>query len=382
MNPAILYIDNSTLKAVAACSTEALVRYGFDRVSTEERAPLKSGAAGHEAMAEYFRMGDATRALDVFEWGAYCGACAGQGSTNGASCVACEGLGRVTPSYREWAEANVPLDDRLGYDNTSRILAAWFDRHPRNMLPFNVEAQYVEVGFAYPLLDEDTCLCGHRFEEHMDSEGLCASFREDCSCTKPTLAICTGRLDAIATDPQDGGWYVIENKFPGQINATFIKRYRMDSQLSTYAWAAQQHTGLEIKGSILNAVEFSRLPSSDRKCKDHAVTYAECGSLHVKSEMLRVDRTPEQIVQWHKTAIHLARKFRDLLAAYPRIGMIDKVRMQGTFNGLCTFCALYDWCSVGRPTDDLRLNAMLVKEPWSPFAYATGQRLTTTAHKP
>ena len=50
-----LFIDNSTLKSMAKCSTQALVRYGLDYASREERAPLKSGAAGHLALETYYR---------------------------------------------------------------------------------------------------------------------------------------------------------------------------------------------------------------------------------------------------------------------------------------------------------------------------------------
>jgi len=53
-------------------------------------------------------------------------------------------------------------------------------------------------------------------------------------------------------------------------------------------------------GAYINAIEFSRLPSSDRRCTVHAVAYSECGHLHANSDLLIVERTPAEIEEWKK----------------------------------------------------------------------------------
>ena len=96
-----LYIDNSTLRAMANCSTQALMRYALGYTTLEERATLRSGTAYHEAAEAHFKGASPGAALAVFE-----------------------------ASYREWAEEHVPIDDRLSYANTARIVGHWLDTHP------------------------------------------------------------------------------------------------------------------------------------------------------------------------------------------------------------------------------------------------------------
>ena len=49
----VLYCDNSLLTSVA-CSTEAVLRHVHGLTTSEERAYLKAGTAGHAALAKWF----------------------------------------------------------------------------------------------------------------------------------------------------------------------------------------------------------------------------------------------------------------------------------------------------------------------------------------
>ena len=305
------YLDNSTLKPVATCSTQAWLRYWLGYTSPEERAELKSGSAAHEAEAVYFRGGSGADALATYE-----------------------------REYREWSDANVAPDHRLTWENTSKILAYWFETHPRASLPFTIKPDLVEIGFAFPLTD-DIVFCG--------------------------------RIDDVAQGRDDRAWYVVENKHTGRISPDWIKQYRMDSQLSGYIWAAQQHTSQPVVGAFVNAIEFSRLPSDPtRKCKKHAVLFPECAHLHATFDLLIVSRTPEALRKWKATAIKLARRFIEMATKWPTIDYLPAVPMEGTFHGACRFCAFHDFCSVGRPAN--MVSSMLVHEPWKPFDYAQGKR--------
>ena len=344
----ILYVDNSTLSATS-CSTEALMRYGHGYTSADERAYLKAGTSGHAAVACWFRGGTKDEALDVFANGSWCN-CSDDGVTPehfNPECPKCAGTGRHNDGYQAWADDNVLPDNRLSFLNTSRIVDYWLDKHPLAVFPFKIDPSLVEIGFAFPLTDEgDIVFCG--------------------------------RIDGLVT--MNGVYYVLENKFPGAIKPDYVRQFQVGSQLSGYQWAAAQHTNLPVVGSLINAVEFSKLPSSDRNCKMHAVPYIECGHLHAKWELLGpVDRTPEALVEWRKTAINLARRYQDLLRRFPHVEQIHKARMQGMFFNRCQFCAFFDWCKTGRRQD--LIPSLLVHQPWFPFNYSKGL-VEATAHKP
>lgn len=313
-----LYIDNSTLRAVAECSTEAVMRYIFDLNPVQERAPLKMGSAAHEAMALFLK---------------------------GASSL--EAVVHYDKLYKEWADENVPPDDRLTHENTSKVLKYWFETHPKHLLPYTVDPRLVEVGFALPLTKEDDI-------------------------------IFTGRIDIIGEDKITKDWGVIDHKFPGRVNAQLARNTRMDSQPSGYLWAARQCTDKPVTSFYVNAVEMSKVPSDPtRKCKEHKVPYEECGVTHAKFELLGpFTRSDEQLEEWRKTAIHLAKKFRDLATKYKTVADIHKVRMQGMFHRTCGFCGLYDWCSSGR--QKALIGGMFVNEPWNPLEHAgvPAERLT------
>jgi hypothetical protein len=70
--------------------------------------------------------------------------------------------------------------------------------------------------------------------------------------------------------------------------------------------------------------------------------------------------------EWRKTALNLARKYKELLEKYPTIASLGKLRTQGRFfYGACKECTFSNFCDVGRPLD--KVEAMLKLEPWSPY---------------
>lgn len=340
----VLYIDNSTLGTVA-CSTLALVQYGLGYRSREEAAYLQAGTAGHAAMEAFFTGQGVDAAMDAFR-----------------------------AEYEEYAAANViNPEDRLTFENTSTILQRWLDTHRLDdngwLSLLNADGvwvatgirfrpELVEIGFAYVLSDEGDI-------------------------------VFTGRMDAIVENAQ-GEWYTWENKFPGRIDAQWLREFQFGSQLSGYEWAAQQHTARRVVGGYLNAVEFSKLPGSTRRCQAHGTQYAECGPLHAKYELATTQRTPAQLTEWKKTALHLARRYRDLLLKYgvwrdgvllaepaeDALAQIAKVRTQGTFlYRMCGNCGLRDWCHAGR--DPKRAASELQLKPWAPFDYAAQAAVTS-----
>ena len=314
MGKDILYVDNSTLKAVARCSTEATLRYVHDLTSINKSGPLESGHAGHEALETWFKGGTMGQALTTF-----------------------------ADEYKTWADENVPPDDRLSFDNVRKILSHWFDTNPVSGMPFKVNPDLIEIGFQFPLTED---------------------------------IVMVGRMDGLVEDFRTGALNVLEHKFTGNLTNDWVEQWRMDSQLSTYIAGAQENTGKNVLGAYLNAIELKKVSDSNRKCKDHGVPYEECGTQHSKSFLFGpIQRTPEELKEWRKTATGLAKKFWDLRKRFPAVADIHRVRTQGKFNGSCRWCGFKDFCQVGRPVD--LAGQMLRVEKWKPVEYSLGEAKTT-----
>jgi len=315
----VYYVDNSTLKAVARCDTDAYLQYvcGYRLKQTEERAPLKSGTAIHEALATAFRA-----------------------MASGSSALEAQILGfeTLTNEYRDWALAEIPPNDRLGWPNISKLYNAWCEVQLGSLPFYFTDPRMVEIGFAHPL----------------DEDGEFVFY---------------GRMDGIANHVIDDSWVVVEHKTTGRMDSLWANQWHMDSQVSGYIWAAQQHNP-EVFGCIINGIETSLLPSDEkRKCKLHGVPYSECGTWpdHLKRRLSGpITRTPEQILQWKKTALQLARRFQQMhkmLGVDPK--QVEMLAMQGMFNASCKWCNVRDFCSVGRPID--RIDSMFEYAPWTPY---------------
>jgi PD-(D/E)XK nuclease superfamily len=342
-------VDNSALRAVARCSTEAWVRYVMGYTDAEERMELRAGTATHKALATFLTTGDVDAALAEYD-----------------------------ADYQTWSDANVPPDHRLSHGNTSQILRFWCETHTRASLPFRI--RHVELGFKHPL---GVCTCGHAVRAHVAGHGACLLL--DCACRTYDPILLTGRLDGLAE--YQGALYVLEHKTTGRIHDYWIRRWRLDSQLSGYVWAAQRLLPQDtIVGVLLNAIEYSKLPTSDKRCPRHATPFHECGVLHSTARIEVIGRTPDQLAVWERTAVQLACKHAERLAALAALGgrldLIEKtiaaLPQEGTFNYSCANCGFMPWCAGGRRFAELGTN--YVYDPWDPLAVETAR--IGTAHKP
>ena len=299
------YVDNSTLSAFARCPSYAIMRYHLGYTSRDEAAALKAGTAFHAAMEVHLRGGAWHAVNEAFN-----------------------------ANYEEWAKANVDGDDRLSFYNVGRILECWCDDHPLETLPYYVHPDFIEVGVAQPLDDNGDY-------------------------------VITGRFDAAVQSWDRDDWYVMDHKTTGRLDQNFVRKFQMDSQMSTYIWVLSQ-TVPNVVGAYVNAIELKRLPSdTKRKCKDHGVVYAECGHLHYNSQLFMVQRTPAELDEWRTTALALAQEYSRLTAEIKSVADIGKARMRGMFNGSCAYCEDYDWCLSGREPE--LVNAMFVYSPWQPW---------------
>lgn len=292
--------SNSTFTTIAECSTKTVLRYVHGRQGEGESAPLLAGQAVHKAFE--------------VRW---------KGGTIKQSMVA------LRRHYKKWALDNVDESDakqaRFAWENVRRVMRAVLKRFPLERYPFVVNPKMIEVEFWMPL-----------------------NQRGDI--------ISRGILDAaLVKHKQTGRLYNVDHKSTGSITAWWLAKFKMDAQSTNYTWAARELTSETVGGFYLNAVELSRLPGMndpDQKCRnpEHGgVTYAECQPLHAKAEVILLERGPERIDQWKRTAIKLARKYEDLATRFADKKAIASVPQEGMFNGACQLCEFSDFCLVGRP---------------------------------
>lgn len=335
-----VFADNTTLRAAARCDTELALRHVLGMTIEDERIELDIGIAVHEVLADYFR-----------------------GTYSAGHC-----LQKFTMLWRPISD-DLGLSSRehpkhnLSWENTHLILDEWFIRHPMNGFPFGVKPGLVEVAFQQPLSDE--CVCGHDEAHHDPVRGCQWRGKDSCTGYRPAFVF-WGRLDAIVQAQHDGGIYVLDHKTTSKLSTWKTEKYRVDSQMSGYTWAAQKQLGRTVTGVFINFIEFAKLPSDPvRKCKTHGLPYAECGRMHMNSDLLIYGRTPAKLEKWRQTAISLARKYRDLASQVQSISDLNSVSDAGTFHDACGFCTFKKYCAADQPQH--YADSILIHAPWHPM---------------
>lgn len=307
-----IYVNNSSLSNFITCDCKGLL-HALRLTSEEESVKLAAGTAAHEAFAVLFRTG-----------------------------VPADARARFAEVYQTWATERVDPNGPLAaytYENTSYILDVWMERYVFDGLTLRIAGNGNPVLIACPSLVEI------EFSWPLSDDGI----------------IFRGRMDAIVEDAQTRKVYVLDHKTTGQVTAWWLEKFRLDSQLSGYVWAAQHHVQTTVIGAMINAVQFGKLPEDlERKCGTHKVRYAECLTMHVRAEIMPVQRTAEAVEEWKRTAVREARSYRQLILAYGRVEDIPLTRTQGKFHmGGCTFCFAKDFCANDRPVE--RVGSMFTR---------------------
>lgn len=306
MAPEPLYIDNSILSTFMSCDMEGWLRYGLHLTTNEERADRLAGQITASVLAKFRTTWDREVSLKLFE-----------------------------SRYKDWANHNVSRGDRLEYTNCYDILDQYMRQNtPDRQLRFQVtDPPLVEVPFELPLSDEGDI-------------------------------IYMGRCDLIPLW-ETGDYVVLDDKTTGKLSSYWAKKWVMDSGQSGYVWAMRQ-LGYPIQGSVINGIEFAKLPSDpNKKCKGHKVPYSECRPRHVKWDLFGpYPREDGFLEQWRQNVIMFAREFRALIERFGDITDAPSIPMRGQFNGHCAFCAYPEYCRSGR--NPALMAANLVYNKWDP----------------
>jgi len=290
----VLRISNSMLSSFARCEAKGWLSFNHwtpEKEPQEERERLLAGAAAHVALERHLGGKDVGACLAAFDD---------------------ELEGRE--SYKEWSQAHVPLDSAYSYTNITDIMRVWLRTHPVANLPF--EPLAIEPELIAPLYELE-------------------DLRVDY----------VARADALVRLKDNGAVYNLDWKTTGRINSFgvgFDKKFLMDSQVSGQAFAARG-SGFESVGSIIYAIEFSKLP--DRltwTCKTHKRKIAECREDHVLSHPFRVSRSPAQLRTWEQVTKALVGRLLTLSE-----GPFANTLKAGIYNGACAYCDFRDFCAQG-----------------------------------
>jgi len=288
-------VSNSALEC-ASCSVKALLRYGYRVVVQEDLFPLLVGKAIHKGLAVYFKQGDGELAYRKF-----------------------------LDSYPEGA----PPSDlaRLEIDNVKTIMHHYFTEILKQF-PYYVHPSLVEIWFEQALSygNEETGEC-------------------------PIVLV--GRIDLLPEDPQSKSLLVWDWKTTGKISGWRLKKWRMNTGLDGYQWAASRFMPSQLApGCGVGAIELPKLPVPGRRCGTHGLDYSECRKFHAQHQTFLVNTEPHMIEEWHRLALGQARRLKDLIDKYAVSPEgVKYVRMTGKLNGMCTFCSYLDFCLAGRPVD-------------------------------
>jgi len=304
-----LFVDNTILMTVNTCDLKAALRHVLHLTTQEERLELSAGSAVHEALAEWHKGNGVDAALTSFE-------------------TAYKSVG-----------SKVSVEDRLSFSNVRRVISRFFSYYTQYPVPYQVQKDLVEVTFEAPL------------DEHGDVRII-------------------GRIDQVET--YQGRLVIGENKTTGSLSGYWKDKWPMSSQLTTYVYGGQyglvdgKPLGLPVEEALVLGLELRKLPTSQTKCKEHGLPYAECGDVHAKWEFSGPHPRPDGFLRrWRADALKAAKRFAWMKDNIHSVkDAADQLEQQGQFNGSCVWCEFKDYCRQGVQPELMEAN--LIKSEWDP----------------
>jgi hypothetical protein len=281
------------------------MRYGLHYTSKKEQAAAMAGKAGHKAFKAYFAGEGKEKALIDFD-----------------------------EVYAPFCVENPPQEERLSYQNVADIMEEWLRMHEGKTWPFVPVVEQLEKGVKVVLCE------GIEFFALID----------------------------MPVRTHEGSPAVADHKTTGRINDWWLRKFRLASQLTGYAWALGVSTGEDVERVFVNVLELPKLPEpSTKKCRTHGVAYEECRLKHFNFQLTVMSRSEAIKHQWLCDAKLLAQKFLSLKKAFTSVEFVPylDLEMEGAFNNGCTFCEFQDWCRTDRTPGWAEQN--LVKQEWSPW---------------
>jgi len=350
-----LFVSANSLGKFARCETQAVVaamgyRGGDDSIKME------LGSRAHETIASVRKGGSVDAALGDFaaRWAPW-----------------------VRPILDDMVDGEkaAAIERVYGVDNASRVLRVYLEQwHPQ--YPYRFVPEWVECAFAVPF-DADCAQCRCPEADHFPGSEM--TMRQTprglqhlgCAEYRPRILLC-GKVDALVYDELAVEWLVDDLKTTGRLDDDFARGFTIDSQFSTYLWAVPRAFGVAPAGSVVTALEWSRMPivrltkaGRPEKCRTHTgVTVDECHDLHCKTKQVGpFNRTEGQLAAWHANATRIANRMHDVYSAIRDAqDVAEHANMYGTFTHECGYCPARGWCEGERVGE--YLESAMRFEPW------------------
>ena len=317
-----LIVDNSILSTLATCSTRTLLTYGHHLVSPEDSLALLAGQATHKALETYFLSGSPVDAYTMLD-----------------------------SLYKIPRTMELDPEEPLSWDSVSLTFLNWLDTHSLSTWPYEALPKTVERPLMAPLWE--------------------------AAWGKRVLFL--GLVDLIVRDKSTGLLSIMDHKTTSRyLGDDWKNGFSLSSQLSGYLWLAetlgiheQLDSAIPISTALINTIQFTKLPTANRKCKTHAVPYPECRGMHAKYQLDGpFYRTPPMLAQWLGNARLLTSRWIELLAEYPTLGDTMRSPREGVFQyDACRWCPFPQYCRGLIPTPE-QLPGYFKVKPWRPWGEA------------
>ena len=287
-----LVVSNSMLRSLGTCSTQAWLRTNGYSAASDENKAARAGRDAHVAFEKWMRGHKPDDCVQAF-----------------------------LQLYQPFSDKFLLSKDKYHHENLSRILEVFFASNPLATLPYEIietEKQIelslgTENGIEYVVSDK--------------SDGL-------------------GRM-------RDGGaFFAIEHKTTAYLGPDYIRDYDLDSQITTHV-EAWRRNGIDVKGVILQAIHFNKLPdpfavtSPNKKTGEvRSVTchtaghgaVSNCWTQHVSFQRFVITRSAEDISTWLWNARKRIKTYQKVLETE-----LYLVEQEGLF-GRCGRCEYATFC--------------------------------------
>ena len=319
----VLVVDNSILSSVAKCPTQAFINYGLGLKTRAESLAMAAGSAIHLGLARWLSGAATKEALEV------CASAYEKSVTRYLRKVELPRLGANDRRFEpEWIEG---------------IFWQYLTRYEDNF-PFKVVAETME----HPIQ---------------------APFPVTVPSGKEVVYV--ARLDAIVRKWESGGKWSMDHKTTKKVSEWWIEKEKISSQFSGQMWLGKQgvlQQDWDLQGVVVNAIEVPEPHRSEKICPTHKESYQKCSVRHAGGTFVYIQRGEREMEAWLHTAKKLTRQYDRLLTLAREEGAaaIDRVRMDGRFNGSCTFCEEREWCRLGRNVGKNAMRSMFIEEWWDP----------------
>jgi hypothetical protein len=257
-------VDNSILKTPATCHTLAYAQHAMHVRARSLALPLKMGSAAHEALAHWLKNGRTEQAM------------------KGALSVFEQAYGPVWQAAQKEAKDNGDAADlRMECSRCMKILGQWLQAREGEKFAFKVFVSKTERCLVAPL--------GMTLKDGRE-------------------VFYSARLDAQVRKEESASKWSMDHKTTTSATPWWVGKQKVSSQFSGQVWVSREAED-EVVGVVVNAIEFPRPHTSEKKCPIHKVEYQECSVRHAGGTYVFATRTDPELQAWKYTA---ARKVREM----------------------------------------------------------------------